>query len=192
MPDAVKWFHATRVRDPSVFLREGILPKSCVLGQLEALLRDLATGLQRHGDYPNSFSVTAKGAVSDEGPFAFLFRSVATCPQGATHPYASSPESVEDIAGAILGADYIQLVERFQAITKPCVVTFWSAGEPHHVAHALHYLLLVEQGVDVREAAEAATTCYSGEGRPVSPESIVSVEELTDGSSQRFSAKRAH
>src|SRR5690606_38992371 len=110
--------------------------------QLMMLLRELSQGLVREGDYPNGGSVAAKGWINDEGPFAFLLRTEAVEAPGATHDFTDAPESVEDIAGGLLGGNYLRLVERFRARTVPCIVTFRAPGAAYYVARALWYVYL--------------------------------------------------
>jgi hypothetical protein len=85
---------------------------------------------------------------------------------------------VEDLAGLLLGANYGLLVERFQKVTVPCVVTFNRKGTVSDLRGALDYLRRVELGSSPIEAAESPTRCFNGGGVPVPVEDIVSVERL--------------
>jgi hypothetical protein len=172
-PFTVRWFHASRVEDPSTFLREGILPTSAIRRRLTASLRILSEGMVRRGDYPNTMSVAAKWHDRDEGPYAFLVRRAADA-----HHYLAAPELVQDIAGQLLGANFMQLVEAYQAMTTPCVVSFVGVGEPRHLAGALAFLHRVERGSTEVEAASSPTTCYDAAGRSVKPEEIIEIERL--------------
>lgn len=120
----------------------------------------------------------AKKMINDEGPFAFLIRTVAVRAPGATHDYTAAPEMVEDLSGELLGGNFGLLVERFQRCSKPCIVSFRGAGRRHHVARALWYVHLVELGEQEDEAADAANTCYDGAGVAVPAGDIVDVEWL--------------
>lgn len=178
LPSAVRWFHASRVTDAECFARAGILTKAEVAGRLRPTLEALARGLTRRGAYLNEGSASAKRTINDEGPFAFLIRTVAVQASGATHDYTGAPELVEDLSGELLGGNCGLLVERFQRSSKPCIVSFRGAGERHHVARALWYVYLVELGEQEEDAASAANTCYDGEGVAVPVGDIVDVEWL--------------
>lgn len=173
-PFSVHWFHATRVQNPADFLADGILPTGMVQSRLREALRALAPGLRRRGRYPNAGSYGAKISLRDEGPCAFLIREAVW----ANHRYIEAPELVEDLAGLLLGANYGLLVERFQKVTVPCVVTFSRQGTVSDLRGALDYLRRVELGSSPIEAAESPTRCFNGGGVPVPVEDIVSVERL--------------
>jgi len=179
-PLKVTWFHGTRVEDHRLFLQHGILPKSKAIEFIKPRLKELANGLVAEGDNPFSLSTMAKQGEHDEGPFAFLIRDVAIHEPGAHHNYLQSPEIVEDLAGALLGRKYEVLVKRFQAITKPCLVTFRAESQGHEISHALWYLKQISDGHPPIEAADGANTCFCGNGRAILPDQIRSIEQLLD------------
>ena len=176
------WFHASRVIDPSRFWKEGIHKKSKMYKELLFLLSDKVVeyGLEKSGNYPNSISASTKYEISDEGPHAFLFKSLAIAPPQGTHKYSQAPELIEDISGSILGANYQMLVDIYHDISIPCVVTFRAEAGDWEVKRALWYIYLVNTGADEAEAADIAKWCYIGDGKGIIPENIVNVEILQE------------
>jgi hypothetical protein len=177
---SVIWCHATRVEDEYSFLRHGILPKSSMRKILYPRLETLAEGLECEGKNPFSNSIFGKEFLGkdDEGPFAFLFKDVAIHAPGVNHSYVEAPEMVEDIAGTLLGQNFQQLVERFQAITKPFIVSFSADLQIHELTRALLYLKLVEDGYGHFEAASAANTFYTADGNPIPTSRIIKIEAV--------------
>ncbi|WP_143707388.1 hypothetical protein [Uliginosibacterium sp. TH139] len=175
------WFHGTRVACPDVFMHEGILPKSEALGKIKSLVELLAEGLSRDGESPFSTSMAFKNGLGskDEGPFGFFFKIVASDARGSTHNYSDVPESVEDLAGLILGNNYHLLIEKFKRVTRPCVVTFVGLAGEYELRRALWHVQQVEQGVGFLESALHTHTCYNGNGVAVSPGDIIEVDDLT-------------
>lgn len=186
-PRIVHWFHASRVVDVESFRREGLLSKSAMRDRILALLRELQEGIAHEGRYPNNGSVAAKGFINDEGPFGFLLRSQAASAE--TH-FFRAPESVEDIAGSLVGGNFLQLVDRFQQRTTPCLVEFTAPGGSYYVAHALWYVHLVEHGHGEADAADCAGTCFDGEGAAIAAANIVAVECLAPDTGHLSSEKR--
>lgn len=172
------WFHTTRVINPDSFTTEGIHPKSVMYLKIYSLLKQLSQGMKSFGDYPNSLSANAKESINDEGPFAFLFRSVAVNAPGFNHAYHKSPEIVEDIAGLLLGANYKELVEKYKVISQPCLVTFHAKAENYVLESAIWYTYLIAIGHNVLEAAESANTCFDGKGISVPPKDVINVQLL--------------
>lgn len=174
------WFHATRVINPDRFWKEGIHTKSKIYDELFRLLSDLVKTheLKLEGIYPNNISVFAKAEMNDEGPYAFLFRSLAIEAPPGTHSYINVPEIVEDIAGLLLGANYFKLVTIFEDLSIPCVVTFEAIADDWAINHAIYYAYLIYSGCNELDAADAACWCFSGEGLSIPPSDIVNVEVL--------------
>jgi hypothetical protein len=172
------WFHATRVINQDSFLDEGIQPKAKMYPKLRDLLEKLSLGMKSFGCYPNSSSADAKEFINDEGPFAFLFRSVAVNAPGCTHAYYESPELVEDIAGSLLGANYAELVKKYTAVTRPCIITFRAKAEDWAFNSALWHAYLINYGYNDLDAADIANTCFDGKGMRIPPADIINVEIL--------------
>jgi hypothetical protein len=172
----VVWFHGTRTEDESLFQKLGILTKSEARKFIEPRLKELSKGMERFGSNPFSMSLFGKQGDHDEGPFAFLIRDVAIYAPSPNHNYLDAPEMIEDIAGALLGENYSQLVNRFKEISTPCLVSFTSESKGYELPHALLYLKLVEDGETHFEAASSANTCFDSENVIVSPDRIKSVE----------------
>lgn len=174
----VLWFHGSRVEDGNLFYEDGILTKSEARKFIEPRLIEMAEGLERSGSNPFSTSISGKQGPHDEGPFAFLIRDVVIQAPSPNHNYLEAPEMVEDIAGTLLGSNYMQLVELFKEVTNPCVVSFLSESKGHELPSALLYLKLVEDGDDDLEAASSANTFFDSEGVVISPDRIQTIEIL--------------
>jgi hypothetical protein len=172
------WFHATRVINPNSFIMEGIHPTSVMYPKIYSVLKQLSQEIKSFGDYPNSSSASAKKSINDEGPFAFLFRSVAVNARGINHAYYESPEIVEDIAGSLLGANYKELVSKYMAVSQPYVVTFRAGAEDYVLESAIWYAYLIVNGCDDFEAAGIANTCFDGKGVRIPPTDIINVQIL--------------
>ena len=172
----ITWFHGTRVEDECLFYKNGILPKSIVKCFLEPRLKELAEGLEHSGENPFSTSLFWKQGPHDEGPFAFLIKDVAIHAPEFTHSYLDTPEMVEDIAGILLGNNYVQLVNRFKEVTNPFIVSFTSESKGSELPYALRYLKLIEDGYNLIDAASAANACYCSDGKTIPPEKIQDVE----------------
>jgi hypothetical protein len=120
----------------------------------------------------------AQHGINDEGPHAFLMRSIARHAPGCNKNYTKASESVEDIAGSMLGHNFMQLVVRFNAQIVPCIVKFQAAGDFWQVSHALYYVYLVEHGMGELDAADLANTCLPDRGQPIPPGDIISIDLL--------------
>lgn len=180
----VLWFHGTRVEDPVSFYNHGILPKSQVRNKLLPRLESLASGLEKLGTNPFGLSMTGKSGIHDEGPFAFLVKTVAINAPGKNHNYTESPELVEDIAGGLLGKNYQQLVSRFQEFTEPYIVSFTAKPNGGEISRALLFLKLIEDGKSEIEAGEKANTFFSSQGVAILPDRIKEIELVAHESDQ--------
>lgn len=174
----VTWFHGSRVEDLNSFYKYGILPKTAARALIEPRLKELAIGLKRKGENPFSLSLSGKQVVHDEGPFAALIKDVVIHAPSPYHSYVKAPEIVEDISGELLGENYSQLVNRYQKITKSCVVAFLSNSRGDEIPKALLYLKLVEDGDSAIDAAAAANAFFCADGKIIPPEQIQSIEQL--------------
>ena len=172
------WYHATRVIEPKCFTNEGILPKKLMKPKIYTLLHKLSAGKSKYGENPFSNSINAKNWINDEGPFAFLCRTVAINAPGCTHSYCECPELVEDIAGSLLGKNYKEIVDKFKSMSKPCIVTFWANSELYALESAIYYAYLLNMGCTEVESAESANTCYDGKGKIIDPSTIIRIELL--------------
>lgn len=172
------WFHGTRTHDISDFHKEGILPKSQAKARIVSKLQLLAQGLEHSGDYPHALSLSAKQTQQDEGPFAFLIRDAVVFAPGSAHSYTKRPELVEDMAGVMLGGNYEFLVEKFCGEAKPYVIAFKGEADEYELMHAVWYLYLLDQKVDILNEGGIERCCFSAEGEAVLPSEILKIEEL--------------
>lgn len=174
----VLWFHGTRVEDHNSFYEHGILTKSLVKAQLLSRLSSLASGIERTGSNPFALSMFGKNGAHDEGPFAFLIKTVAIQAPGSNHNYTDAPELVEDIAGTLLGKNYRELVSRFQEITQPYIISFTAKPRRNEVFKALFFLKLMVDGESELEAGKTANTFFNSNAEVILPHRIKSVEHL--------------
>lgn len=174
----VLWFHGTRVEDHRSFYEHGILTKTLVKEQLVSRLSSLATGIEKMGEHPFSLSMSGKNGDHDEGPFAFLIKTIAIQAPGVNHNYTDAPELVEDIAGTLVGQNYRELVSRFQEITQPFIVSFTAKARGDEVFNALFFLKLMLDGQSELEAGYTANTFFNSNAEVILPHRIKSVENL--------------
>lgn len=174
----VLWFHGTRVKDISSFYRYGILTKKEMYPKLYVLLKSLSDGLVTSGRYINDGSVSAKSNINDEGPFAFMIRRLAIEAPDSYHNYTQAPESVEDIAGSLLGENFHQLVSRFQESTSPCLVSFIAKPIGNELSRTLFFLKLVQDGKSELGAGSIANIFFDSCGEPITVDRIVNIEKL--------------
>lgn len=83
---------------------------------------------------------------------------------------------VEDIAGALLGENYSQLVNLFKEKSSACLVSFTSKSKGYELPHALLYLKLVKDGEEALEAATSANTFFDSDNTIIPPDRIRSIE----------------
>ena len=142
IPEIIKsvWFHGTRVEDPEVFRRAGILPKSEVAEAFWKILKSMSNGMIGKGENPFSTSFSFKDNKEHEGPFGVLFRDTVLHPKGFNRSYIDVPEIVEDIAGQLLGENFSILVEKYKTKTRPCIVSFIDDSSDYTIKNAIWYL----------------------------------------------------
>jgi hypothetical protein len=174
----VLWFHGTRAKDESSFYKHGILTKAKVKERLYSQLISLSSGLEKVGENPFDVSMGGKECVNDEGPFAFLIKVVAISAPGSNGNYTKAPEMVEDIAGSLLGENYVQLVNRFQEVTAPFIVSFLSKPEGCELSKALFFLKLIEDGETEIEAGSVANIFFNSYGDSISTSKIINIERV--------------
>jgi|WetSurMetagenome_2_1015567.scaffolds.fasta_scaffold83104_2 hypothetical protein len=177
-PISCKWFHATRVIEPNCFLREGIFHKKMIYPKMYTLLLELSNGMANYGENPFIGSINGKNSINDEGPFAFLCKTVATSGYSFNHAYYECPEIVEDISGSLLGNNCSKLIDKFKSLSHPCLVTFKAKCESYTLESAIYYAYLLITGREELESAEQANTCYDGNGLTVPPADIIQVDLL--------------
>jgi len=175
----IHWFHATRV-PPGTTFSEGLLPLAEVEPRLRATLDSLSTDLpSSRGDRNSALQYHNKLAnpTIGGGPCAFLIREAAVRPGGHHIAFAECPEIAKDIAGMRFDrASAAELLRRFRAATKPCVVTFRTRDPcPSATESAALYAYL---SIHDPPSAVAVGAGFSGRGRAVPPEDIVGYEFL--------------
>lgn len=187
LPDAVVWFHGTRVPRNTTF-EEGLQPLGVRLPQIRESLHRLMVehGIgERDASQPGGNSEFLLNHKSGDpmlwGPFGQLVRESVVRPTGVIHDYLRAPEIVEDLAGTLAGSGGARLLAEFRRSTVPCVVSFSSTEQRGDVAAiALLYCYLNTWGCapDIE-----GNTCYDGGGRAISSCDIIAVDFLDDPSS---------
>lgn len=171
----VIWFHGSRLLRAHTLTSEGLLPGHMMEARLRAHLEALCSGLERCGS--NRFALSRATKPKVEGPFAMLCRDAAATPSGINGHYLDHPELIDDIAGELLGENYLALTERFEQMSAPCVVHF--VGRPIETVLPRALLYVYESLIEKRDAIEVANsvlTYFDGKGVPVSPEKILKIE----------------
>jgi hypothetical protein len=185
-PCAIHYFHGTRTADPSRFAAEGLLPLNAVLEDIwlgigalgpevtDADLRALRDDLEHGRVAPHTYQLRASDD-RQHGPYGNLVQEVLLYPDDyGSVDYLAGAEIAVDICEAASGRFGIDLAPRFHAATVPCVVEFAMPAEDVEgaMASAIWYLDSAVRG----ERTTNAHWAYDGEGRPVEPENVVSVE----------------
>lgn len=98
-----------------------------------------------------------------------------TLPRDGHHNYLTIPEIVEDVARSC-GLD---LAQRFQDATTPCVVKFRTTGVDTEILHAGFWYIhgMLHDG----KPGWLAQCDYDGRGKSVPPEDVVGVELIDTG-----------
>jgi len=176
------WFHATRAKDLNSF-REGIRSLPRQLNETWASLyplvadcvsleewRDFRRETERDNFGGHSPDVI-KAWMSNEGPYAFLFAESSLSPgKIGNHDYLATSELLEFISVCFERKYRVSLHARHHAATQPALVKFMTKGiKAFHVGAALDYLLHRANGWSL----SCLSPCFSGEGRPVSPDQMV-------------------
>jgi hypothetical protein len=170
-PAYTLWHHASRVKDTNSFYRNGVMTKANMSNELFEMLVQLSDGLTKEGELPNKASVSSKFNIIDEGPFAFLFEDPKS-----SHNFHEAPEIVEDIAGSLLGGNYMPLVELFKNETKPCTVTFQAPFEERELEKALFYVYMRRSGSSHLDASRDANVYYDAKGKAIKKEDVINVK----------------
>jgi hypothetical protein len=181
------YFHGTRVFDPATFRQEGIQPLGKVIDRLwtslHTLVADTVTDMQWRrlraaieagagdGDYQYCLKTEHP---SLHGPYALLARE-HHLPREGHHDYLAIPEIVEDIARSC-GLD---LAQRFQDATTPCVVKFRTACADTDILHASFWYIhgILHDG----KPGWLAQCDYDGRGQVVPPEDVIGIELCDTG-----------
>lgn len=183
LPDAVYWFHTTRVL-PGTTFAEGILPLGHVLPKLKSILVEAVDDVDAKERLRAALDKNAIGdfhyqsKTGDElhwGPYAILVRDVAfSTEQLGQHDYLGMPEIIEDICNGIEGIG-AAIFRTFERKLRPAIVKFRAETDNHDrcVAIALCYVrsVLLEGGPE-----GSAVYCFDGEGVAVAAADIVKVE----------------
>lgn len=108
------------------------------------------------------------------GPYGMLVRETAFCAKAiANHDYLAGSEICEDISMAFDTLHGYNLLERYCAGSRPCIIKFVDPVlEIGHLHVALSYLYDKSKGQEIHSAVH----CFDGHGVAVSPERILGVD----------------
>ncbi|WP_155544846.1 hypothetical protein [Amycolatopsis camponoti] len=180
--EGVYYFHGTRIFDTTTFRKEGILPLGQMIDRLWASLYTLVADIVTDTEWRRLRADIEAGAGAGgyqyclktpspnlHGPYAHLARE-HHLPRDGHHNYLTIPEIVEDIARSC-GLD---LAQRFQDTTTPCVVKFRTTGVDTETLHAGFWYIhgMLHNGTP----GWFSQSDYDGRGNAVPPEDVVSVE----------------
>lgn len=183
-PDTVYFFHGTRAVDSMTF-SDGLRPLADVINGLWELvaslipeidpaeLVDVRQALNR-GDEPFTYGMRVSASLH-QGPFGHLVRDVLLAPHSySSVDYLAGPEIVVDMCQALKHRTAIDVLARYQAATKPCIVKFRmpSGSLASMLNSALWFVGTAANG----ERTWNANGCYDGGGLSVPASAIASVE----------------
>jgi hypothetical protein len=182
-PEAICWFHLSRVKDPGSFEQHGIEPLSTRLNATWAMLEELDEGRHNRSQWQALRAAMAVcpdhsawlyqqkvGQSAGEGPFAFLIREGLTClGEDGSHDYLHCPEIIEDICDfyeVFFGLG--DLLARFREATRPRAVKFIDR-RPEKVMEIVAFYLFKHA---LREPARAVNSNFDSHGVAILPEDV--------------------
>jgi hypothetical protein len=185
--DRMYCFHGTRVVDTESFRERGLLPLGAVVEEIWTTLRELAPecaddrwaayrgSVESGGGQGGAHYSFKTGAPRYHGPYGELAREVIVNPRpSGTVDYLASPEIVVDIAAGARSEVGVDVLERFERATEPCIVKFeaplWSGA----VSTALWFLYEMLHKGEVRSRNSCGG--FDGKGVAVPSNEIVDVE----------------
>jgi hypothetical protein len=186
--DTARYFHGTRVRDPTGFLTRGILPLGPMVDELWSMLYELVRDERTESEW-NEFR---KWVMTDgrehaghlhrlkladrihHGPHGVFVRERLLNPTPPAHDYLGGPETVEDIAECYELRFGDDLFRRFCDETTPCIVVFDSTRVSSSGVYAVFWLAfgLIREG----EVGSNSDGGVAFDGEPVTPEKITHIE----------------
>lgn len=185
------FFHGSRVPDPAVFWREGILPLDQVLERIwttlfelidddiaaeewDAFRRSIESGAGDHDGW--LYRLKTRGRMH-YGPQALLVREIFLDPATTrSHDYVGCPEIVQDIARCFQTVHGVDLEALFCASTAPVIVKFTSSSVREDLLRAaLWYAYSGLRGDEITREWDARGG-FDGAGSAVGPRAVVDVE----------------
>lgn len=171
------WFHGTRLHRSHTLLTDGLLPMHMVEPRLRTILQKLSAGLERRGG--SQFATSKAFKPAHEGPFGMLCRTAVVAPAGCNGSYIYRPELVDDIAGELLGENFLALADRFASESSPCIVHFVAPPTESTLKKALRYVYETQiEGRDDVESAASLNAYFDGGGDIIPPGRILKLEFL--------------
>jgi hypothetical protein len=185
VPSSIHYFHGTRVRDPTVFARHGLLSLEQVLDALWTEIRSLVPEVSEEqllnlradltaGRVGPSTYCTRVADGQHHGPCGHLLRDVFLHPRDySSVDYFAGAEIVIDVCHAIEDRFQIDVSGRYREQTTACVVEFSMPTQNfgYALSASLWYL---ESGLR-GERTINANWGHGGDGAAIAPEAIVSV-----------------
>jgi hypothetical protein len=188
--DMVHWYHVSRTW-PDFRFEEGILPLVQAEPELWRRLGELASewvdadwwqnfqknigheGNRADGNYVGRRSLLGK---CGDGPYAFLIREVIGESSDEPYHYVSASETVADICKSFRARTGKDLLTKFSDATEPVIVKFRHPSQ--HGREFLHAVNYAYCRVHELEVDNHFTLSFHGDGNPVPPSAILSIERI--------------
>lgn len=189
--DYIMWFHLSRSLCPRDYY-EGIHPLNVILPKIQKDLYALVSEEINENEWQEICRGAGSGfrewrynmKISDKchyGPYAMLVREIAfKSSTVGNHDYLNIPEIIEDMCMDVKKVYGIDLIDRFVRQASPVIVKFkeqliGDKRDKQYIGTALTYLhnILHEEKLCLM-----CNTCYSGYGKGINKNDIVSVEIL--------------
>lgn len=191
-PDMVHYFHGTRTRDPTVYLRHGLQPLSSTLdgiwtdlisllpGHLVQDAQQLRAELESQPIEPHTYGLRVEDSMH-HGPCGHLVRDALLHPgEYHTVDYLAGSEIATDICEAMRDRLGVEVATRHRARAVPCIVEFAlpATKVEDAVAATVWYAYSALRG----EHSANANWGYDGGGVAIPARAIVGVETPGAGS----------
>lgn len=178
------WYHLSRTERGASF-EDGILPLNAALPRIWQMLLRIVSG-SHHAERLRKMS--EQGVENFHynlktpdplhwGTYAMLVKGIGACATSVgNHDYLQTPEIIEDICSGYEARFCESIQPMIERALVPTVVKFWSEAQEHlyGLTSAIYYAYLSNRGL---ELSGLANTCFDGNGKTVSKDRVVYVEQ---------------
>lgn len=180
IPDAIIWFHTTRIRREINFKATGLKPLYQCLPEIKQFIIQIVDkfgGYSPGGSEGFMMSYCSKiKSLESQGPYAFSIRDAAFRSGRNRCTFQDAPEIVKDLAQIHGGANEKLILEEYFLNTSPCIVKFINhSSRPDTVRYAAAYTYAFIHNEDDPASFH---TCFDGQGHAIPPNEILDVEWL--------------
>lgn len=185
-PEQIHYFHGSRLIQPDLIRRHGLLPHDRVLDRLWQQLGGLAHPHVAAIDWQGLRADMANGLcgpptylrrAAERGPHGLLVRDVFSDPRGwHSVDYLDAPEAVADICQTAQERFGIDLASSYRDRATPCIVEFSVRATRSRVEEAVASAAWFAEGAPRGEHPLAALHSFDGHGNPVPASSIVAID----------------